>query len=141
MRAPLYREISVHTQPPGPVDLIVRDATARAAPVTYRLQSLTVFDLLTETVGLAKLLATEERDLLAIRTEYELRTASIANLHAVNMNLIDREYEERKINSESFFRSANFLMEKGQYEIAQQLMNRLADILASSPLDKVLSKR
>lgn len=125
----------------NPVDVIVRDATARAVPVTYRLQSLTVFDLLTEVVGLAKLLATEERDLLAIRTEYELRTASIANLHAVNLMLIDREYEERKVYTDSINRTVNILIEKGQYLIAQQLMNRLADILASSPLDKVLSKR
>lgn len=126
---------------PRPVDLILRDAVGRAAPGTYRLQSVTVLDLLTEAVGLAKLLATEERDLLAIRNEYELRTASLANSHTVDVLLIDREYEERKIQTETFNRTVHLLIGQGQFEIAQQLMNRLADILAVSPLDKVLRKR
>lgn len=127
--------------PPGPVDVILRDASLRATSSTYRLQSVTVLDLLVEAVDLAKLLATEERDLLVIRSEYEHRAATLANEHATNVLLIDHDYEERKIQTEALNKAAHLFIKEGQHEIAQQIMNRLADILASSPLDKLLNSR
>lgn len=126
---------------PSPMEVTIQQSLGRSKPTSYLLQSTTMLDLLLEAVELAKILATEERDLLAIRSDYELRTAKLANSHALNVLSINHEYESRKIQMETFHRVVEKMMESGEFAPAQQLMNRLADILAMSPLDKILTKR
>lgn len=126
---------------PAPMEVTIQQALGRAAPASYLLRSTTVLDLLVEAVELAKILATEERDLAAIRAEYEIRSARLANNHTENVMLINREYDERQIQINMLNDTVHKLITANQFIIAQQLMNRLADILAASPLDKVLKHR
>lgn len=126
---------------PMPFEVLLRNAVDRAAPRSYWLRSTSVADLVGEAIELAKLTSTQERDVEAIRAEYKLRSAKIANEHAENLLLINREYGLQELQIQSFHEVVKLLISAGQFGIVQQLANRLGDILAVSPLDKIFAKR
>ncbi len=125
----------------APLDVQVRAARERAKPIPFRIQGTTVFDLLIESVNLAKLVATEARDLEAIRSDHTQRMRHLEAVHMRAMGFINGEYKERSEQVKLLNENVKLLIEMNQFEIAQQIMNRLADILADSPLKRAMNLR
>ena len=87
---------------------------------------------------LAKLLATEERDLAAIRTDFALRIREMDDNREKATQLITGEYKERSEQIALLNENVKLLISMNQFEIAQQIMNRMADILTDSPLKRAM---
>ena len=122
----------------SPIDIHVRDARGRAEPTPFRLQSTDIPGLLVEAMQLAKLLATEERDLAAIRTDFALRIREMDDNREKATQLITGEYKERSEQIALLNENVKLLISMNQFEIAQQIMNRMADILTDSPLKRAM---
>ncbi|WP_165191747.1 hypothetical protein [Caulobacter soli] len=120
---------------------MVRDARGRAEPLPFTLNSADVVTLAIEALQLAKLIATEARDLEAIRLDHALRAQRMGQLHDEMMLLIEREYQSRSQQVACIHDLVKLFIAAGQFEVAQQVMNRLTDILAVSPLQMALQYR
>lgn len=122
---------------PRPVDM----ARERARSAGFRLAGGSISELLIESVRLAQLIATEARDLEAIRSDHAQRIKHLEDVHARAMALISGEYQERSEQVKLLNENVKLLIEMNQFEIAQQIMNRLADILSDSPLKHAMNLR
>jgi hypothetical protein len=120
---------------------MIGSANARSLPGKFQLQSHDIVGLLKESFILAQLVATEKRDLLAIRADYELRLRQIEMNAQMSITMIQEEYKERSAQIAMLDKNVQLLIEVGQFEIASQIMNRMADILSESPLKRALSFR
>ena len=124
-----------------PLDLAIQDAQNRSKPIPFKMHAIDVTTLLVESVQLAKLAATEERDLEAIRSDFALRTQKLSQIHEEVMFMVEKEYSERGQQTALIHKQVELLIGLGQYEIARQILNRLTDILADSPLKNALNYR
>ena len=122
-----------------PIDVLVRDARSRAEPIPFRFQSTNIPGLLVEAMQLAKILATEERDLEALRSDFALRIRKLDDNREKAVLLINGEYKERSEQIALLNENVKLLIGLNQFEIAQQIMNRMADILSDSPLRRAMS--
>ena len=124
------------------LEIQVLDAQNRAKPIPFTLHSTELFGLLVETIQLAKLVATEKRDLEAIRANYELRSQYLENLHTETLSFLENEYKERSQIISAISENAKLLILSGEYQAGQQIMNRLTDfIMNNSPLKSALELR
>ena len=131
--------MTIMTQPKiTPIDIQVRDARGRAEPLPFRLQSTDITGLLVEAMQLAKLVATEERDLESIRTDFALRIREIDNSREKATMLISGEYKERSEQITLLNENVKLLIKMNQFDAAVLIMNRMADILADSPLKRAM---
>jgi len=124
-----------------PVKLLLQHARERGQPHAFNLTAINLSSLVSQSIQLARLSVTETRDLAAIRADYELRRQRLEDIHAEVMQMIDREYRSRDLQVNLIHQTTQALIGAGQYEIAQQVLNRLADILAVSPLQDALKYR
>jgi hypothetical protein len=129
-------------QPKKSVEVQVLSAQNRSKPIPFTLHSTELFGLLVESVQLAKLIATEKRDLEAIRADYALRSQFLENLHKETLTFLENEYKERSQIIAAINENGKLLIVAGEYNAAQQIMNRLTDFIANnSPLKTALELR
>lgn len=124
-----------------PIDLQVRAARGRAEPVQFTLGAGDILTLAIEAMQLAKLVATEERDIMAIRADHALRSQRMADLHEEIMFLIEQEYQSRAQQVACIHEQVKLLIACDQFAIAQHIMDRLTDLLAVSPFELALRHR
>ena len=55
----------------------------------------------------------------------------------VKIQTLDKEFDERGINFNRYFNSLDLCIEKGEMEIASQILENIKILSSSSPLDKV----
>lgn len=125
-----------------PVTVHLLDAHKRAEPLPFTLHSTELMGLLVEAVQLGKLIATEERDLEAIRADYRLKSEYLEKQHTQIISEIEHFYGERKLIIDKINEQADRLTAAGQFEMAQALLNKLIDMVANhSPLRTTMELR
>lgn len=124
-----------------PIDVAVNNAQARSHPLTFTITATDIGKLLSEAVQLSTLIATEVRDLEAIRADLALRSQKLNNIHEEVMSLIKNEYRSRERQADLIHENVRLMIQAGQYKIAQEILNRLTDILADSPLKMAMEYR
>lgn len=123
------------------VQQMASGARERMVPHGYQVLSTSIPGLLVEAMQLAKLVATEERDLASIRADFALRIRQLDDNREKALLLITNEYRERSEQIALLNENVRLLIQLHQFEIAQQIMNRMADILSDSPLRRALPVR
>jgi len=122
-----------------PITVHLLDAQKRSEPTPFTLNATDIAGLLMEVIQLAKLKATEKRDLEAIRSDYLLKNSHLEQKHKQAMEMIKEEYAGRKQMIEEISILAKQMIDRGQYEIGYAIINRMLDIIAKeSPLQKVM---
>lgn len=126
-----------------PIDItLFQQAQQRSEPFTYQMHSNNLVGLAVEAIQLAKLVATEERDLEAIRTHHELRMQFLERTHEEILIDVQSRYTERAQIIDAIKEYAKMLVTAGEYGAAQQIMMQLAALLTSeSPLATALNLR
>lgn len=125
----------------NPIDVAIQDARNRSQAVPFKINALDISTLLMETVQLAKLSVTEARDIEAIRSDFTLRSQKLKDIHEEIMFMIEKEYTSREQQTSLIHENVKLLIGAGQYQIAQQILDRLAEILADSPLKNAMNYR
>lgn len=126
----------------NPITVHLTDPLKGAGSIPFTFTSTDLTSLLIEGIQLGKLIATEERDLESIRTGYKLRSEFMENKHQEVMNEIERFYDDRQGTIDAINRQSELLIAAGQYEVAQVLLSKLIDMVASnSPLRSAMGLR
>lgn len=101
----------------------------------FQLNSGDLASLAIESLQLAQILATEERDLAAIRSNHELRAKFLDQTHEKAMRELDVLMSRQSQIISVIEATAQTLIQAGEYQIAKQLMERLIVLLASGGAD------
>lgn len=118
---------------------ILSDAKKRAEPAQFALQSTDLIGLLKEAMELAKLKATEQRDLEVIRNDYMLKKQHLEEKHAQAMEMIQKSYADRKMIIDEISGIAKALIEAEQYEAGQAVVSQMLTIISKeSPLQAII---
>lgn len=131
----------MHKSDLAPVSMHFSNALGRAHVPPYTLTATDIMTLARQSMELSKLVATEKRDLEAIRNHHTQRLQELANEHDQMMALIENEYKSRTLQTELIHEQARRLIDAEQFEIAERIIERLSQILAISPLEKVIKHR
>jgi hypothetical protein len=97
--------------------------------------------LAVQSVQLAQVLATQERDIKAIETVHKERLKLLDNVHTEVMAMIDKEYASRDLQAQLIHSQVTLLIQAGQHEIAERILTRLTELLSQSPLEKAMQYR
>ena len=125
-----------------PVTVHLIDAHKRAKPIPFTLNSTDLTGLLIEAIQLGKLVATEKRDLEAIRSNYKERSERLENLHNEIMTEIKEFYGQRQAIIDKINHQSDQLIAAGQYDVAEVLLSKLIDMVANhSPLRTAIELR
>lgn len=118
------------------------EAVTEYAPLPAGLDKFTTYaGLISSALELGKLVATEERDLQAIASHYDIEVRRIsAAFREVEMAML-AGFEQDASLRERTFDAINLLIEKGQFEIASEFHRRLIDSFSRPPLETLVELR
>jgi hypothetical protein len=117
-------------------------ARERAMPFQHNLNSVDIVTLAMESIQLAKLVATEQRDLEAIRTDYILKEQFLRNMHEEAITYMEKTYKERSQMIDVINQNAQLLIKFGEYAAAKEVITRLTEFISSnSPLRAISDLR
>ncbi len=119
-----------------PIEVITSEAFQRANGFQFKSNDLV--GLFTEVTQLAKLHATEKRDLEAIQADFAIKMSEIEAIREATVSGIQSEYFMRNKIVDHINDRIKQLIDKDRYEEADKAMQRMMDILADSPLQKAL---
>lgn len=119
-----------------PIGIITKEAFQRAGGFQFKSNDLV--GLFTEVTQLAKLHATEKRDLEAIQADFAIKMSEIEAIREATVTGIQGEYQMRNKIVDYINDRIKQLIDKDKYEEADKAMQRMMDILADSPLQKAL---
>lgn len=123
-------------------DVVLFQARERAMPFQVTLNSADIVSLAMESIQLAKLVATEQRDLEAIRSDHALKAQYLHNLHEEVITYMGNTYKERSQMIEVINQNAQLLIKCGEYAAAKEIMTRLTEFMSNnSPLRSVAELR
>lgn len=123
-------------------DVILFQARERAMPFQVSLSSADIVSLAMESLQLAKLVATEQRDLEAIRADHIAKAQFLRNLHEEVITFMENTYKERSQMIDVINQNAQLLIKCGEYAAAKEIMTRLTEFMSNnSPLRSVAELR
>lgn len=106
------------------------------------LDQFTVYaGLIGKALDLAKLLATEERDLRVIGTTYDIAMREITAAFMEVETAMSRDFERDQSTRDRTFDAINQLIAAGQYEIASEFHKRVMDGFQRPALEAILEHR
>lgn len=112
-----------------PINATLLAARERGQPLPFQFQATDVIGLAKEVAEVCKLVATEERDLLAIRTHYELHAKLLEENHEQTMYKLQRHYDNQSQFIKSIEGFAALMVQAGEYAVAKQIMSELIEKL------------